>query len=581
MVVRRIKQTQTSTMRPNPEPPPTLSTRTTAHIAETLIYAPTSALAITGKTFNDADLSSADMTPAYTMHVELPAEAPNIHPGVELQHELPQTMSPKHHIAAIRLMQHATNTPIPMHHQLRLHIDGGANRSVTNNPLILLNYKNTKPYYMSSAGGENDITYTGIGYLPWRSPDGDTVLIKCYHSDQAPETIISPSDIAMNHLSTYHSWTQYANLKTNKGYIKFINQTNGDTINYPLINQNNLWYYINDDMNDYSPVGAISTPTIRRLTNNTMYQLMHARLGHPGERVMQDVHKHAEGIPRLKKPPLFKCPSCTLVNATKRAVTQQEVYTALEQVALPLQTGPPDPPPSITKQEELEPGQVFQMDMGFVRSTKYKHQEDGHLVTSMDGYNGYLVVVDRATRYTWLFLSRTKLPPLDLIKAFLHTHGSKTTSLKRIRTDQGGELWGSHDFQRMVQSTGFLLEPTAADASFQNGVAERPNCSLADIMRALLHTADMGPEYWSWAILHALYLKNRLPHRAMGMSPYQAYTGKKPNLKHVRLFGCPVTVRNPGRRPAKLDIHATTGIFLGFTATNKNIYYIDNTTKKV
>jgi hypothetical protein len=131
MVVRRIKQPQISTMRPNPEPPPTLSTRTTAHIAETLIYAPTSALAITGKTYNDADLSSADMTPAYTMHVELPAEAPNIHPGVELQHELPQTMSPKHHIAAIRLMQHATNTPIPMHHQLRLHIDGGG-KSLSN-----------------------------------------------------------------------------------------------------------------------------------------------------------------------------------------------------------------------------------------------------------------------------------------------------------------------------------------------------------------------------------------------------------------------------------------------------------------
>jgi hypothetical protein len=87
-----------------------------------------------------------------------------------------------------------------------------------------------------------------------------------------------------------------------------------------------------------------------------------------------------------------------------------------------------------------------------------------------------------------------------------------------------------------------ILEPTAPDASFQNGVAERPNRSLADIMRSLLQGAQLGPEYWSWALLHAVYLKNRRIHRALGRTPFEAYTGHQPNLRHLRVFGCPVTV---------------------------------------
>jgi hypothetical protein len=210
------------------------------------------------------------------------------------------------------------------------------------------------------------------------------------------------------------------------------------------------------------------------------------------------------------------------------------------------------------------------MDMGFVRGTKFSvKDEDGHIKTSLDGYNSYLVVVDRPTRYTWVFLSRYKTPMFDNIKTFLHMYGVKDTVHHFIRTDQGGKLWGSHAFQCAVKEMCFILQPTTSDASFQNGVAEQPNRTLADMMRSLLHSANLGPEYWSWALIHAVYLKNRLPHRSIGTTPYQAFTGKRWNIKKLCLFGCPIVAQLPGRRPTKLDIHATTGIFLGFTATSK------------
>jgi dUTP pyrophosphatase len=101
------------------------------------------------------------------------------------------------------------------------------------------------------------------------------------------------------------------------------------------------------------------------------------------------------------------------------------------------------------------------------------------------------------------------------------------------------------------------------------------------MVRCMLHTAGLGPEYWSFALSHAVYIKNRLPHSATGQTPYYSFTGKRPDASHLRIWGCRVFVRLPGKRSAKLDLNSTTGTFLGYTATDKNIIYIDEHTHKV
>jgi hypothetical protein len=113
---------------------------------------------------------------------------------------------------------------------------------------------------------------------------------------------------------------------------------------------------------------------------------------------------------------------------------------------------------------------------------------------------------------------------------FIAKHGINSPR-KVLRTDGGSELSGSHQFQQPVRDAGYVLEQTASDSSFQNGMAERPNRTLGDNMRALLHGVNLGLEYWSWALIHAVYLRNRLPHKTTNTTPLQAYTGKRPNFK--------------------------------------------------
>jgi len=66
----------------------------------------------------------------------------------------------------------------------------------------------------------------------------------------------------------------------------------------------------------------------------------------------------------------------------------------------------------------------------------------------------------------------------------------------------------------------------AAGAPSQNGMAECSNQTLSNMVWCLLHLAALGPKYWSFALLHIVYLKNLLPHmmalhrmKAIGKSP--------------------------------------------------------------
>jgi hypothetical protein len=89
-----------------------------------------------------------------------------------------------------------------------------------------------------------------------------------------------------------------------------------------------------------------------------------------------------------------------------------------------------------------EVGQRFYMDFGFMRASSPDYDGTRHLgprvVMSWDGFLSYLLIVDKASRYIWVFLTTSKEPPVDIINTFLTRFGHKDGG--SVRTDQGGEL---------------------------------------------------------------------------------------------------------------------------------------------
>jgi len=377
------------------------------------------------------------------------------------------------------------------HHQgiypppaIRVHVDGGANRSVTNDTGILTNVRNIKKY---------------MGFFPLFLDAGEVLYVKCYCCPEVAETIISPTDIVNNHINDLKAWGQHCDLDTNKGWIKLYPRVESlPPIVYTLHNSNNLWYHEGaTHRKDY--ISPQPQPRIRRLTAPAQYELYHQRLGHPGERILSIAHLHINQIPQLRGVPFYKCASCAHAKL-RRQHHESSVPTADTKTH---NTPQPNNPISVTQ----HCGQRFSIDFGFMKGTGYSTTDKyGHTITSIDGYQAYLIIVNRHSCFAWTFLTKSKAPPVEIITTFLKQHGQPTLAHKTIRTDEGGELWYSQAFHQTVLQAGSILEPTAAGAPSQNRLAERPNLTLSIMVRCLLHSAAMGPEFWSFALLHAVYL---------------------------------------------------------------------------
>ena len=84
------------------------------------------------------------------------------------------------------------------------------------------------------------------------------------------------------------------------------------------------------------------------------------------------------------------------------------------------------------------------------------------------------------------------------------------------------------------------------------------------------------------AIAHANYLRNRAPTRALkGLTPYEAWHGHKPNVSHLREFGCDVWILNESKNRSKLHLRSHKMIFVGFDDGAKYIRYYDKGTQYV
>ncbi|KAJ7972126.1 Retrovirus-related Pol polyprotein from transposon TNT 1-94 [Quillaja saponaria] len=149
--------------------------------------------------------------------------------------------------------------------------------------------------------------------------------------------------------------------------------------------------------------------------------------------------------------------------------------------------------------------------------------------------------------------------------------------IKIVRSDRGGEYYGKHGvdgqhigpFSKYLQECGIVAQYIMPGSLEQNGVAERRNRTLKDMMRSMMSRSNL-PEYlWGEAIKIALYILNRVPSKAVPKTPFELWTGRKPSLNHFRVYGCPAEVRiyNPNER--KTDLKSIRCYFIGYPDHSK------------
>ena len=149
--------------------------------------------------------------------------------------------------------------------------------------------------------------------------------------------------------------------------------------------------------------------------------------------------------------------------------------------------------------------------------------------------------------------------------------------IKIVRSYRGGEYYGRYTeygqapgpFAKFLQEHGIVAQYTMPGSPDQNGVAERRNRTLLDMVWSMLRNSNFPKSLWTEALKMAVYILNRVPTKAVPKMPFELWIGWKLSLRHMRVWGCPSEVRIYNPREKKLDPRNISGYFIGYVERSK------------
>jgi hypothetical protein len=88
----------------------------------------------------------------------------------------------------------------------------------------------------------------------------------------------------------------------------------------------------------------------------------------------------------------------------------------------------------------------------------------------------------------------------------------------------------------------------------QNGGSERKNEAIIGVARSMMHDQSLPLYLWVEVSAATVYLQNMSPHKILGKkTPEEVFTGRRPDVEHIRIFGCLTYSHVPSERRTQLD----------------------------
>ncbi|GJX24407.1 zinc finger, CCHC-type containing protein [Tanacetum coccineum] len=121
----------------------------------------------------------------------------------------------------------------------------------------------------------------------------------------------------------------------------------------------------------------------------------------------------------------------------------------------------------------------------------------------------------------------------------------------------------------LIPAIGIIHETTAPYTPQQNGMVERKNRALKEMVNSLLSYSGLSEGFWGEAMLTACYLLNRVPNKRNKTTPYEIWYKKRPNLSYLRVWGCRAVVRLLDPKRKILGEKVIDCIFVGYAEHSK------------
>lgn len=190
---------------------------------------------------------------------------------------------------------------------------------------------------------------------------------------------------------------------------------------------------------------------------------------------------------------------------------------------------------------------------------------------SMQKNKYFLVLLDDHTKYVKVIGLKNRASD-TVMKAIREYMKNMERRLSRhnykmmiFRSDGGGEYEG--ELTRLLADEGIIHQKSPPYVHQANGAAENLILHLKDNARSMMIAANLPDCFWEYALQMAAYVHNRLVSRSNTASknktPYEAMFGKKPDISHIRVFGCKVFVHVPKETRKSIDDKARECVYLG------------------
>jgi transposase InsO family protein len=173
---------------------------------------------------------------------------------------------------------------------------------------------------------------------------------------------------------------------------------------------------------------------------------------------------------------------------------------------------------------------------------------------SNGGKRYFMTLTDDFSRKTWIYVLKDKSETFEKFKNFKAlVENESGCKIQCLRTDRGGE-YTSNAFNSFCINHGIKRQLTTAYTPQQNGVSERKNRTLLNMVRSMLTSRNVPKRFWPEALVWSTHVLNRSPTVSVkNMTPEECWSGLKPSITHFRVFGCIAHVHIPDNLRKKLD----------------------------
>jgi hypothetical protein len=263
--------------------------------------------------------------------------------------------------------------------------------------------------------------------------------------------------------------------------------------------------------------------------NSLSFLDLHQRFGHPSHAILKRSLSAVSGVVLPSGKTDFTCEPCYLGKSTRNDIpgTSSTIHEILEVVSSDSQGPFP--------------------------------------IVAYDGSTSNIKFVDSRSKYCKMetISDRTAASALAAFKRFqARMERRLEKKIKNLRVDMGVEYMGC--FLNYLEEQGIVKQKGMAYSHVHPGQAERIHQSIMHKARAMLIASKLPALFYADAQLTACYLSNRILHGSDSKTPYEYIYGRKPNVAHLRPFGCIGYSHVPQEKRSKLEPSAVKCRLVGY-----------------